>query len=332
MDFKTHENVAVPRIRSFHDVRLLREPVEIQKMQSFQELYQDPRFAYLQFMPYPNVSRSNLNDMPILLPSDDGVERAVSVLDMTPVVDVHKIGIVYAAENQTVERDILSNTKASSLYLEFLGKMGQYFSLLNCKHIYSGGLDTSEELLDGPYGLLYLNDMRLEQIIYHVTTLMPTRKEDPHCTGKKRHIGNDYVNIIWNDSGHEFNPQTIPGQFNFSLIIIEPLTGYANSIDLPNEKCHNYSKTLFRIRLHLKEDLPEPKPSFDARKVIMGLSLAPLVRQLALHVNMYCLVVAAGGRYKSNAQERLLQIKKVKERFASSSREPGNTLDFTKFL
>jgi tuberous sclerosis protein 2 len=38
---------------------------------------------------------------------------------------------------------------------------------------------------------------------------LPTKETDPLCTGKKLHIGNDYVIIVYNESGEEYNIQTV---------------------------------------------------------------------------------------------------------------------------
>jgi hypothetical protein len=38
---------------------------------------------------------------------------------------------------------------------------------------------------------------------------MPTKDSDPACTNKKRHIGNDYVTIVYNDSGEDYQMNTI---------------------------------------------------------------------------------------------------------------------------
>ena len=41
-------------------------------------------------------------------------------------------------------------------------------------------------------------------VIFHIATLMPNKESDPNCNSKKRHIGNDYVTIVYNDSGEEY--------------------------------------------------------------------------------------------------------------------------------
>ena len=39
------------------------------------------------------------------------------------------------------------------------------------------------------------------QVVYHTATLMPNRETDPQFNKKKRHIGNDFVSIVYNESG-----------------------------------------------------------------------------------------------------------------------------------
>ena len=41
-------------------------------------------------------------------------------------------------------------------------------------------------------------------VIFHIATLMPNRESDPNCTAKKLHIGNDFVTIVYNDSGEDY--------------------------------------------------------------------------------------------------------------------------------
>ena len=38
------------------------------------------------------------------------------------------------------------------------------------------------------------------QVAYHVTTKMPNHPTDEQQTEKKRHVGNDFVQIVWNNS------------------------------------------------------------------------------------------------------------------------------------
>lgn len=46
-------------------------------------------------------------------------------------------------------------------------------------------------------------------VIFHIATLMPNKDSDPMCNGKKLHIGNDFVSIIYNESGQPYKLGTI---------------------------------------------------------------------------------------------------------------------------
>jgi len=38
---------------------------------------------------------------------------------------------------------------------------------------------------------------------------MPNKDFDPRCNNKKKHIGNDYVTIVYNESGQEYDIKTL---------------------------------------------------------------------------------------------------------------------------
>ena len=48
---------------------------------------------------------------------------------------------------------------------------------------------------------------------------MPRNESDPQFNKKKRHIGNDYVAIVYNDSGDTYAMGTVKGQFIYAHII-----------------------------------------------------------------------------------------------------------------
>lgn len=61
------------------------------------------------------------------------------------------------------------------------------------------------------------------QVVYHTATLMPNDPHNPQSNKKKRHIGNDYVAIVHNESGHPYTMGTVKGQFIYAVIVVEPL-------------------------------------------------------------------------------------------------------------
>ena len=135
-------------------------------------------------------------------------DRAIKVLDHIPPYETHKLGIVYVKNGQTTELQILSNTSGSLRYLDFLRGLGPIMKLSDVPpdEIYLGGLDRSGT--DGDFTYCFHDD--ITQIAYHVATMMPSNLEaDPSCSNKKLHIGNDFVTIVYNDSGAEYKFGTI---------------------------------------------------------------------------------------------------------------------------
>lgn len=54
------------------------------------------------------------------------------------------------------------------------------------------------------------------EVMYHVSTMLPHSKDNPQQLERKRHIGNDIVNIIYTDDPallDTFNPNCIKSQF-----------------------------------------------------------------------------------------------------------------------
>lgn len=52
------------------------------------------------------------------------------------------------------------------------------------------------------------------KIVYHVSTLLPFHEDDKQRVERKRHLGNDVVNVIFVDSySQTFNPESIKTNF-----------------------------------------------------------------------------------------------------------------------
>ncbi|KAJ1974197.1 Tuberous sclerosis 2-like protein [Dimargaris xerosporica] len=178
----------------------------------------DPEFLFSQITPHPTISHI---EPPRPVTNDEAFQRHMRNLDRVAVIDFHKIGIVYVGPGKTQEAEILQTTECPSSFWQFLTRIGTLFELKDCKDIYPGGLDTMYGI-DGEFSVYWKED--ITQIVFHVPPLMPTNLErDPHCAFKKKHVGNDYVRIVYNDSGLPYRFDTIPSEFNFVNIVIEPL-------------------------------------------------------------------------------------------------------------
>lgn len=256
-----------------------------------------PSFVFLQL--YHSPFFGNEANKPLLLPKTQVIDRAVKVLDQMPPYDTHKIGVVFVGAGQVNnEVAILSNEYGSNRYAAFLTGLGKLIHLKDCDpdQIFLGGLDQYGD--DGEFTYCWHDDIM--QAIFHIATLMPNKESDKGCCNKKRHIGNDFVMVVYNDSGEEYKLGTIKGQFNFVEVIIKPL---------------DYECNL--VTLQCRKDL-EGLVDTTVAKIVSDRNLPLLVRQMALHANMASLVhqyrANPSDAYASKWLARLRHIKRIRTR------------------
>ncbi|XP_068606773.1 tuberin isoform X2 [Brachionichthys hirsutus] len=256
-----------------------------------------PSFVFLQL--YHSPFFGNEANKPLLLPKTQVIDRAVKVLDQMPPYDTHKVGVVFVGVGQVSnEVTILSNEYGSNRYAAFLTGLGKLIHLKDCDpdQIFLGGLDQYGD--DGEFTYCWHDDIM--QAIFHIATLMPNRESDKGCCNKKRHIGNDFVVVVYNDSGEEYKLGTIKGQYNFVEVIVKPL---------------DYECNL--VTLQCRKDL-EGLVDTTVAKIISDRNLPLLVRQMALHANMASLVhqyrANPSDAYASKWLARLRHIKRIRTR------------------
>jgi Domain of unknown function (DUF3384)/Rap/ran-GAP/Tuberin len=260
---------------------------------------------------------------PIPLPDDDMIRRAISTFDRIPTVDCHKVGVIYIGENQTHETEILANVMGSSDYTDFLSGLGIPTKLQGAT-FNTQGLDRQYNT-DGEYTFCWRD--RVTEMVFHVTTLMPTNLDhDPRCSNKKRHIGNDYVNIIFNNSGHPFRFDTFPSEFNFVYIVITPES--RASFISTRLRSETYAETTFyKVQVMSKKGFPEISPAAETK--IMSLKALPdFIRLLALNASVFSLVWAnrAGGEHMSPWRNRLREIVRLREKYGSRHSASSSTI------
>lgn len=269
---------------------------------------------------------------PIILPDDDSTRRAISTFDLNDTVDGHKAGVIYIANAQTSEAEILANTSGTAIYENFLSRLGTKISLQNAK-FNTQGLDR-ESNSDGTHTYAWRD--RVTEIVFHVTTMMPTDDQhDPQCVNKKRHIGNDFVNIIYNDSGLPFDTDTFKSQFNYVNIIITPDSMAAtrrppsmsssalgqSDIQQADPQGKRFEvEACFKVQTVCSPSFPQISPA-AMPKLVSASTLPGFVRQLALNASVFSLVWSrrAGGEHISSWRNRLRAIVKLRERYANTA-------------
>ncbi|XP_069427124.1 tuberin isoform X11 [Ovis canadensis] len=227
----------------------------------------NPSFVFLQL--YHSPFFGDESNKPILLPNESNSELA-----------------------------ILSNEHGSYRYTEFLTGLGKLIELKDCQpdKVYLGGLDVCGE--DGQFTYCWHDDIM--QAVFHIATLMPTKDVDKHRCDKKRHLGNDFVSIVYNDSGEDFKLGTIKGQFNFVHVIITPLDYECNLVSL---QCRKDMEGLVDTSM---------------AKIVSDRNLPFVARQMALHANMASQVHHSRSNptdiYPSKWIARLRHIKRLRQR------------------
>jgi len=258
----------------------------------------NPAFVFLQL--YYSTHFGLHHEKPLLVSNTASIQTTLKNLDWIPPYEVHKVGVLYVGPGQANnETEILRNQYGSPRYVEFLQRLGTLINLPEAdrQHVFLGGLDTNGN--DGKFAYIWQDDIM--QVIFHVATLMPNNPNDPHGNSKKLHIGNNYVTIVYNDSGEDYNFQTIKAQFNYAVVVVEPLE-------------HGSNQVIVKARDELVQHI-----CHTDYKIISDHSVAILARQLALHSNLASMIVSQmniKGRepFASNWLERLRQIKRLQSK------------------
>jgi tuberous sclerosis protein 2 len=243
------------------------------------------------------------------------ITKFVAGLDRIPVIDTHKVGIMYVAPGQSEEGNILRNTHGSPAYTRFLEGLGRLINLRGQVDVYAGGLDPDE---DGEYAYAWWDD--IGQILYHTATMMPSNPEDPQCNNKKRHIGNDYVRIVWNDSGKPYRFDTLSTQFQFVNIVVEPhslgaIAAFSNNI---------HENEYFKVTVQRAPGMTEFAP-IGHFKLISAENLPLLVRQLSLLADWFASVFSHTKsdtervEMKTNWRTRLEAIRRFKNQMPAAT-------------
>ena len=275
---------------------------------------------------------------PVVLPDDEFTQRVLRNFDRIDTVDGHKAGVIYVAEGQTSETEILANVKGSQAYDSFLSELGTSMRLQGAV-FNSQGLDRESDF-DGSHTYAWRD--RVTEIVFHIPTMMPTDLEnDPHCDGKKRHIGNDRVKIIFNESGQPFVFETFPSDFNEINIVITPEASIpikapdstdlrvptASDADAADEQKRSSMNQFGYYKVHIlsSPNFPYVSPASNP-KIVSAEALPCFVRQLALNASVFCQVwseVLGQGNYISSWRARLQEIKRLREKY-SNTHESAN--------
>jgi RAP1 GTPase activating protein 1 len=116
------------------------------------------------------------------------------------------------------KHQLLIKDEASAAFNQFLTFLGERIELKGWKG-YKAGLDVN----DGQTGThSYYTKWQGYEIMFHVAPLLPFNANDKQQLERKRHIGNDIVVIIFQDSDIPFQFSTISSKQNHVFAFVKP--------------------------------------------------------------------------------------------------------------
>ncbi|KAJ2034914.1 hypothetical protein H4S03_004659 [Coemansia sp. S3946] len=187
------------------------DPVSPLKMNLFRNLIQH-KLVY--------SARKTTVNYYVPLVKSESLFRDIRALDRIHARETIKVAVLYVGPGQWSEAEILSNSllDTSGSYRSFVDSLGWQVNLATFQG-FTGKLESNGS--DGE-SCPYYADESIE-VAFHEAAAMPKDQKDMRQMGKKRHIGNDHVHIIWNESHHNYRPETISGDFGNVQIQIRPL-------------------------------------------------------------------------------------------------------------
>lgn len=281
------------------------------------------------FLSVDKYSAKALKPTPV--PDTPMAQRALALLDRIPTVEFHKIGIVYVAPGQSSESDVLSNNCGLRRYHEFLKQMGLLYRLKQLPpQIYVGGLDTENDM-DGEY-TRYWRDRTL-QVVWHIPTMMNSTSQGRlpssiQVQQRKKHIGNDYVNIYYDELGLSFDFDLIKSQFNFMAIVITPhtwRTDHSSAVDAPQDE------EFFRVKVYRRAGVPLLFAALHF-KMISSLHLPTFVRMLAIMADHFAHVWHNPNHPFQIWLQRARALKDLRDKVVSTSKKPDEAIDFSMYV
>jgi tuberous sclerosis 2 len=277
------------------------------------EITIDPAYIALLLSSYP----SGMMTRPSRFLDYNSLKDTLMVIDHTPVIDTHKVGVVYVAPGQTTEAEIFSNQNGSPAYTSFLANLGRVIKPSSQLEVYTGGLRRETH---GSYAYSWWDDM--SQIIYHVATIMPNINKGLF---KKQEIGNDGVKIVWNDSGAPFKFDTILSEYTLVNVVVEPHSVGARGAYSDNR----HENEFFKVTLQTAPSLPRITP-IGEYKIISAEKLSMALRHFTLQASLFCKAWENTGMdgpktvpLQTNWQARLKYIKNSESKLPPKI--PGGT-------
>ncbi|CAD5210290.1 unnamed protein product [Bursaphelenchus xylophilus] len=186
--------------------------------------------------------------------SEQNFPRDLRHLDQTLSREVHKVALIYVGMGQEDKQSILSNSRATPAFDDFVSRLGWPADIGPDHHGYTGGLPTGHV---APY---YANSAC--ELIFHVSTRL-----SGSITQKLKHLGNDEVHVIWTEHNRPYRRDVIATRFCDVMIVLQPV-----------------SVNLVKVRVEVQHPDIQFGPLFDGAQVHIR-QLPELVRETVINAS-----------------------------------------------
>ena len=145
-------------------------------------------------------------DLACLRLADTKCNEELVDLDEKYLIKDVKVGVLLCRAGQSTEEEMYNNVESTRAFDEFLNLLGDRVRLKGFDS-FRGGLDKDSDTT-GTHSVY--TQFKDKQIMFHVSTLLPHSPNDKQQLTRKRHIGNNYVTIIFQEEGSLlFSPKTV---------------------------------------------------------------------------------------------------------------------------
>ncbi|KAG0178214.1 Rap/ran-GAP protein [Apophysomyces sp. BC1021] len=167
---------------------------------------------------HPGLDLRNFKELSAEVTIMTGLEKELLRFDEIGIPQRYKFGVINIQDGQATEEEWFANTGLSAPLERFLNILGTRVNLRGYMG-YAAGLDTKS----GESGeTSYVSRWREQDIMFHVTPLMPFRDHDRQQVHRKRHIGNDIVCVVFIEGNQHFDPKAIRSQFLHIFVVVHP--------------------------------------------------------------------------------------------------------------
>ncbi|KAF2068661.1 hypothetical protein CYY_010012 [Polysphondylium violaceum] len=152
--------------------------------------------------------------------TDPRLPQAFMNLEEKQTIKGFKFGILYAQEGQNKEDEMFSNVQTSPEFEEFLDFIGERVPL-NGWGNFRAGLDVRTGTTGSHSIYQRWNN---NEVMYHVSCMLPFNEKDKQQLERKRHIGNDIVVIVFQDGDTVYRPTTISSRQVHVVLLVKAVT------------------------------------------------------------------------------------------------------------